>query len=75
MFVVVVGGGKVGANVTRTLLASRHEVVLVEKDRRRFEALEEEFEHRGRPGRRNGDVRARAGGNRAAAGYRRRRHR
>ena len=46
MFVVVVGGGKVGANVTRTLLPSHHEVVLVEQDRHRFELLEEEFEHR-----------------------------
>jgi trk system potassium uptake protein len=46
MFVVVVGGGKVGVSVTRTLLSLNHEVVLVEQDRARFQRLEEEFEHR-----------------------------
>jgi trk system potassium uptake protein TrkA len=46
MFLIVVGGGKVGVSVTRTLLALNHEVVLVEQDQRRFERLEEEFEHR-----------------------------
>jgi trk system potassium uptake protein len=46
MFVLVVGGGKVGVSVTRTLLDLNHEVVLVEQDRLRFERLEEEFEHR-----------------------------
>jgi trk system potassium uptake protein TrkA len=43
MFVVVLGGGKVGANVARNLVRSGHEVVLVESDRGRFEALETEF--------------------------------
>jgi trk system potassium uptake protein TrkA len=46
MFVLVVGGGKVGVNVTRTLLGDRHEVVLVEQDRDRHELLDEELEHR-----------------------------
>jgi trk/ktr system potassium uptake protein len=46
MFLIVVGGGKVGVSVTRTLLALNHEVTLVEQDQRRFERLEEEFEHR-----------------------------
>lgn len=46
MFVVVVGGGKVGINVARSLVGMQHEVVIVEQDRRRFELLEEEFEHR-----------------------------
>jgi trk system potassium uptake protein len=46
MFVLVVGGGKVGVNVTRTLLGDRHEVVLVEQDRDRYELLDEELEHR-----------------------------
>ncbi|HEY3069279.1 MAG TPA: TrkA family potassium uptake protein [Gaiellaceae bacterium] len=46
MFLIVVGGGKVGVSVTRTLLALNHEVVLVEQDQRRFERLEQEFEHR-----------------------------
>src|ERR671926_1244282 len=46
MFIIVVGGGKVGVSVTRTLLSLNHEVVLVEQDRARFQRLEEEFEHR-----------------------------
>jgi trk system potassium uptake protein TrkA len=46
MFVLVVGGGKVGVSVTRTLLDLNHEVVIVEQERQRFERLEEEFEHR-----------------------------
>jgi trk system potassium uptake protein len=50
MFVVVIGGGKVGTNVTRTLLELGHEVVLVEQNRRRYETLEEEFQHRARYG-------------------------
>ena len=50
MFVVVVGGGKVGANVTRTLLELGHEVVVVEQNRQRYEALEEELQHRARYG-------------------------
>jgi trk system potassium uptake protein TrkA len=50
MFVVIVGGGKVGTNVTRTLLGLGHEVALVEQNRLRYEALEEEFQHRARYG-------------------------
>ena len=46
MFAIVVGGGKVGANVTRTLLGMEHEVVVIEQNRYRFESLEEEFQHR-----------------------------
>jgi trk system potassium uptake protein TrkA len=46
MFVLVVGGGKVGVSVTRTLLGLNHEVVLVEQERHRYERLEEEFQHR-----------------------------
>jgi trk system potassium uptake protein len=46
MFIIVVGGGKVGVSVTRTLLALNHEVVIVEQERGRSERLEEEFEHR-----------------------------
>src|SRR5215204_5923739 len=46
MFVLVVGGGKVGVSVTRTLLDLNHEVVLVEQEPHRYERLEEEFQHR-----------------------------
>jgi trk system potassium uptake protein TrkA len=45
MFVMVVGGGKVGSNVARSLLGFKHEVVIVEQERGRYAALEEEFEH------------------------------
>jgi trk system potassium uptake protein len=45
MYAVVAGGGKVGANVARSLLRLVHEVTLIEQRRDRFERLEEEFEH------------------------------
>lgn len=43
MYALVTGGGKVGANVTRSLLQMGHEVTLVEQDRIRFARLETEF--------------------------------
>ena len=43
MFVVVLGGGKIGANVARSLVRGGHEVVVVEADRARFESIEAEF--------------------------------
>src|SRR6186997_612182 len=45
MYVVVAGGGKVGANVARSLLDMGHEVTLIEQGRGRFERLEAEFGH------------------------------
>src|SRR5207249_3242673 len=45
MYVIVAGGGKIGANVTRSLLRLGHEVTLIEQRRDRFEQLEDEFEH------------------------------
>src|SRR3712207_3097462 len=45
MYVLVAGGGKVGANLTRTLLRMGHEVTLIEQRMDRYEQLEEEFEH------------------------------
>jgi trk system potassium uptake protein len=45
MYLVVAGGGKVGANLTRSLIRLGHEVTLVEQRLERFESLEEEFEH------------------------------
>ena len=44
MFVLIVGGEKVGTNVTRTLRGLNHEIVLIEQDERRYESLEVEFE-------------------------------
>jgi trk system potassium uptake protein TrkA len=44
-YAIVAGGGKVGSNVTRSLLDLGHEVTLIEQRRERFETLEEEFGH------------------------------
>src|SRR5215208_7934891 len=45
MYVLVAGGGKVGANLARTLIRLGHEVTLLEQHPGRFARLEEEFEH------------------------------
>ena len=45
MYVVVAGGGKVGANLIRSLLREGHEVTLIEQKPYRFDKLEAEFEH------------------------------
>jgi trk system potassium uptake protein len=45
MYALIAGGGKVGANVARSLLRMGHEVTLVEQRPDRFARLEEEFEH------------------------------
>jgi trk system potassium uptake protein TrkA len=45
MYVVIAGGGKVGANVARSLMRHGHEVTLIEQRRDRFDRLEDEFEH------------------------------
>ena len=43
MYVVVAGGGKVGSNITRSLLEMGHEVTLIEQRADRFARLEESF--------------------------------
>jgi trk system potassium uptake protein TrkA len=45
MYVIVVGGGKVGWNLARELIEKGHEVTLLEADRRRYLTIEEELEH------------------------------
>lgn len=50
MYAVIVGGGKVGANVGRALLRMGHEVSIVEARPSRFATLESEFEHMARYG-------------------------
>jgi trk system potassium uptake protein TrkA len=45
MYVLVAGGGKVGANLARLLLRAGHEVTLLEQRPDRFAQLEEEFDH------------------------------
>jgi trk system potassium uptake protein TrkA len=43
MFVLIVGGGKVGLNSARQLLQLGHEIVLVEQRKSRFDLLEQEM--------------------------------
>src|SRR5438132_13875175 len=43
MYVIVVGGGKVGYYLTKALIAAGLEVTLIEKLHRRFDLLQEEF--------------------------------
>jgi trk system potassium uptake protein TrkA len=45
MYVIVAGGGKVGLNLSRELMAKGHEVTLIENDRRRYTILEPQLEH------------------------------
>jgi trk system potassium uptake protein TrkA len=46
VYILIAGGGKVGANLTSSVLDLGHEVTLIEQRRDRFERLEEQFEHR-----------------------------
>jgi trk system potassium uptake protein TrkA len=45
MYVLIVGGGKVGLNLTRELVAKGHEVTLIEGDRSLYLRIEQELEH------------------------------
>jgi trk system potassium uptake protein len=40
MFILIVGGGKVGSYLSRALLNQGHEVVVIEKDERKAKMLE-----------------------------------
>ncbi|MCB0828210.1 MAG: NAD-binding protein [Solirubrobacterales bacterium] len=42
---IVVGAGKVGVNLTRELIEQEHEVTLIEQNRTRYVAVEQELEH------------------------------
>ena len=75
MFVIVVGGGKVGSNVTRTLLGLGHEVVVLEQRQAPLRAPRRRVRAPRPPRRRHRALRARGGGHPAAAGHRRRGHR
>jgi trk system potassium uptake protein TrkA len=46
MFVLIVGGGKVGSYLTRALLNQGHEVVIVEKEERKARVLEQLIEQK-----------------------------
>jgi len=43
MYIIVAGGGKVGANVARSLIEMGHELTMIEQRADRFARLEEEF--------------------------------
>ncbi len=45
MYIIVVGGGKVGWNLARELIDKGEEVTLIESDRRRYLVIEQELEH------------------------------
>ncbi|MBK5233275.1 MAG: TrkA family potassium uptake protein [Thermoleophilia bacterium] len=45
MYLIVVGAGKVGVNLTRELLGQGHEVTMIENSRRRYLLVEQELEH------------------------------
>ncbi len=45
-YMLVVGAGKVGWNLTRELIENGHEVTLIEADRERYLTVEQELEHR-----------------------------
>ncbi len=45
MYVIIVGAGKVGWNLARELLEKKHEVTLIENNRRRYLTVEQELEH------------------------------
>jgi trk system potassium uptake protein TrkA len=45
MYVLIAGGGKVGANLTRSLQRTSNEVTLIEQSAWRYDKLEAEFEH------------------------------
>lgn len=46
MFVLIVGGGKVGSYLTRALLKQGHEVVMVEKEERKARIIEQLIEEK-----------------------------
>jgi trk system potassium uptake protein TrkA len=45
VYVIIAGGGKVGFNLARELMAKQREVTLIESDHRRFQTVEGELEH------------------------------
>ena len=45
MYIIIAGAGKVGWNLARELIGEGHEVTVIESDRDRYMAVEEELEH------------------------------
>src|ERR671933_939774 len=45
MYIIIAGAGKVGWNLARELMSAGHEVTVIESDRDRYMAVEQELEH------------------------------
>src|ERR687886_1034374 len=45
MYLLIAGGGKIGANLARSLIRDGHEVTVIEQRRDQYDRLEQEFEH------------------------------
>jgi trk system potassium uptake protein TrkA len=45
MYIIIAGAGKVGWNLARELMGEGHEVTVIESDRDRYLAVEQELEH------------------------------
>lgn len=43
MYIIIVGGGNIGYYLAKTLVAAKHEVLLLEKDRLRYRTISEEL--------------------------------
>lgn len=43
MYIIIVGGGNIGFYLAKTLVAAKHEVLLLEKDRLRYRTISEEL--------------------------------
>lgn len=43
MYIVIVGGGKIGYNLTKALIAEGNEILLLERDRNKYETLAKEL--------------------------------
>ena len=43
MYIIIVGGGNIGYYLAKTLVAARHEVLLLEKDRTRYRTISDEL--------------------------------
>jgi trk system potassium uptake protein len=50
VYVIIVGAGKVGWNLTRELLDKDHEVTVIEADQQRYATVEEELQHAAQSG-------------------------
>jgi len=43
MYIIIIGAGKIGCDLTKALMAEGHEVLLIERDRNKYNLLSKEF--------------------------------